>query len=56
VLEIGDDGVGFNPSQANHTGGLGLRGIVERVAQLDGIFAVRSTPGAGTTLRVEVEV
>ena len=34
ILEITDDGVGFDPATARETGGLGLRGIAERVAQL----------------------
>jgi len=56
VLEVIDDGVGFEPATASQTGGLGLRGIAERVAQLDGTCSVRSTPGGGTQLRVEIPV
>jgi signal transduction histidine kinase len=36
------------------TGGMGLRGIRERVEQLGGHLSVQSMPGAGTRLRVEV--
>lgn len=54
VLEIVDDGVGFDPSTAGEHGGLGLRGMEERVAGLGGRLTVASTPGAGTTVRVEV--
>jgi signal transduction histidine kinase len=54
VLEISDDGVGFEPSLAYTNGGLGLRGIAERVAQLAGTFTLQSAPGAGTQLHVEV--
>lgn len=54
VLEIVDDGVGFDPSTAGEHGGLGLRGMEERVAGLGGRLTVTSTPGAGTTVRVEV--
>jgi signal transduction histidine kinase len=54
LLEIRDDGVGFNPAVARENGGLGLRGIAERVAQLDGTFTLQSALGAGTQLRVEI--
>jgi signal transduction histidine kinase len=54
ALEIFDDGVGFDPAAATQNGGLGLRGIAERVAQLEGRLTVRSAPGAGTQLCVEL--
>jgi signal transduction histidine kinase len=54
TLEITDDGVGFDPAVAHTNGGFGVRGIAERVAQLDGTLTLQSAPGAGTQLRVEV--
>ncbi|HEY0605326.1 MAG TPA: GAF domain-containing sensor histidine kinase [Herpetosiphonaceae bacterium] len=54
MLEISDDGDGFDPGTAGHNGGLGLRGIAERVAQCGGQLSLRSASGAGTQLRVEV--
>jgi len=48
VVEVADDGVGG----ADAAGG-GLRGLADRVAALDGQFAVSSVPGAGTALRAE---
>jgi signal transduction histidine kinase len=54
ALEIIDDGVGFDPAVATRNGGLGLRGIEERVAQLEGRLTVRSAPGSGTQLCVEL--
>ena len=54
ALEIADDGVGFDPAKASERGGLGLRGMEERVAGLGGRLAVESKPGEGTTVRVEV--
>jgi signal transduction histidine kinase len=51
-LEVSDDGCGFVADGA--TGGYGLRGMRERVTQVDGRFEVTSTPGAGTCLRAEV--
>lgn len=54
ALEIADDGAGFDPAAAHETGGVGLRGIAERVAGVGGAFALESAPGEGTRLRVEV--
>jgi len=54
TLEIADDGVGFDPIVAGQTGGLGLSGIAERVAQLDGRLSVQSAPRSGTRIRVEL--
>ena len=51
-VSITDDGVGFDPAQ--RAGGLGLRGIEERVRELHGILKIRSAPGAGTTLTMTV--
>lgn len=56
AMEIRDDGVGFEPSGADKRSGLGLRGIEERIAQLQGTVTLQSAPGAGTRLRVEVEL
>jgi signal transduction histidine kinase len=54
MLEIADDGIGFDPAGVRDTGRLGLQGIAERVTQLGGRLSVHSRPGAGTRLRVEV--
>jgi len=54
ILEIVDDGVGFDPDTARETGGLGLRGMEERVAQLGGRLDLFTAPGAGTKVRTEV--
>ncbi len=54
MLEIIDDGVGFESAAARENGGVGLRGIAERVAQLGGRVTVRSAAGAGARLRVEI--
>jgi signal transduction histidine kinase len=53
-LEVEDDGVGFDASDAQQSGGLGLRGIRERVEKARGSFEIRSSPGKGTRLRVEL--
>ncbi len=53
-LEIADDGVGFDPAAAQGRGGMGLRGINERVQQLHGTLFILSTPQTGTRVIVEV--
>ena len=57
VVEIEDDGTGFDPAQvARDTGRphFGLLGIRERVELLGGKLMVDSAPGRGTRLHVEV--
>jgi signal transduction histidine kinase len=54
LLEITDDGVGFELVVARESGGMGLWGIAERAAQRHGTFSLQSAPGAGTRLRVEI--
>ena len=56
VLEIADDGIGFDPAAADQSGGLGLPGMAERAAQLGGHLIVESKPGEGTVVQVQVEV
>jgi signal transduction histidine kinase len=53
TVVIEDDGEGFDPAAASEDG-LGLLGMRERVALLDGRLTVESSAGAGTTLAVEV--
>lgn len=54
VMEVSDDGIGFDPSSAQEKGGLGLCGMAERAACLGGDLTVESQPGKGTSVRVEV--
>lgn len=55
VLAIADDGIGCSPEDAlSKRGHFGLRGIRGRATKLGGQFTMQSTPGAGTTIRVEV--
>jgi two-component system, NarL family, sensor histidine kinase DevS len=51
---IEDDGRGFDPRRS--VDGIGLIGMRERVALLDGSLTIESTEGEGTTLVVEVPV
>lgn len=48
VLTIQDSGIGF---AAGSSGGIGLLGMRERVEELEGEFAVVSSPGSGTVIR-----
>jgi len=52
---IEDDGAGFD-QRAVHEDGVGLVGMRERLALLDGRLEVESRPGAGTTVVAEVPV
>jgi signal transduction histidine kinase len=51
VVEIADDGRGFDPER---TRGLGLMGMRERVTLLHGTFDLQSRPDKGTRIRFEV--
>jgi signal transduction histidine kinase len=62
VLEVGDDGKGFNPpplsgpeatEQEEH---IGLRGMRDRIALVGGQFELISEPGKGTRIVVKVPV
>jgi signal transduction histidine kinase len=50
---IEDDGRGFDPG-TSVDGGIGLIGMRERVALLDGSMTIEAAPGKGTTLVIEV--
>ena len=52
VLEVRDDGRGFDPDAART--GFGLDGVHARAAEVGGSVLLRSGPGSGTTLRLEV--
>jgi signal transduction histidine kinase len=51
-ITLSDDGVGLDPARQRR--GLGLRGIEERVRELDGVMSIRSAAGQGTTLTVRL--
>jgi signal transduction histidine kinase len=54
-LEVADDGIGFDPEdpelRSHH---LGLTSMEERARELGGRLRLRSAPGAGTTVTLEV--
>jgi signal transduction histidine kinase len=56
MLLVEDDGQGFDVEQARRSSraALGLVGMEERVNLVGGTLTLESTPGQGTTLRVEI--
>lgn len=60
LLEVMDDGRGFEPppldgpQATEHEAHIGLRGMRDRVALLDGEFELSSRPGKGTRITVRV--
>ena len=57
VLEVADDGVGIEgdavPAQEGH---IGLKGLAGLAATMGASLMIDTTPGRGTTLRLEVPV
>ncbi len=54
LLEVEDDGVGFDPDAAElRSRRLGLTSMEERAQRLGGTLEIRSARGAGTTVRLE---
>ncbi len=57
-LKVSDDGCGFDPAQLGKPGGvtpgLGLITMRERAELAGGHFQIRSAPGAGTVIEVEL--
>jgi signal transduction histidine kinase len=55
ALEVADDGAGFEPADpALRSRRLGLTSMEERAQRLGGRLEIRSSPGAGTTVRLDV--
>jgi signal transduction histidine kinase/ligand-binding sensor domain-containing protein len=54
TVTVVDNGRGFVPDQA-HAVGEGLRNMKDRLEQIGGRLALKSAPGQGTTVRMEVE-
>jgi signal transduction histidine kinase len=54
ILEVHDDGGGFDPATANASHRLGLASMRERSHAVHGRIAVTSEPSRGTTIRMEV--
>jgi len=56
VLVVTDDGDGFDPQADRDADSFGLRGLGSLVRDEGGRLDVRSTPGEGTEVRMEVKV
>jgi signal transduction histidine kinase len=56
IVEVTDDGVGFEPNRPEvRSRHLGLTSMEERAGELGGRVEIRSAPGRGTTVRLEVK-
>ncbi|MCR5887883.1 PAS domain S-box protein [Hymenobacter sp. J193] len=53
-LSVEDDGVGFDAGQMKKAKGIGLPGICTRVELLGGTFTLRTHPGKGTTVTIQL--
>ncbi|RAQ94341.1 PAS domain-containing sensor histidine kinase [Thermogemmatispora tikiterensis] len=53
VLEVGDDGLGFDTT-ATFPGHLGLHSMRERASQIGGVLEITSAPAQGTLVRVRL--
>lgn len=53
AVEVRDDGIGFDRADARDRG-LGLVGMAERAASFGGSLTIASSPGAGTTVRLQI--
>ena len=54
VLEVADDGRGFEPAEVVDRTHFGLRGLESLIAESGGVLRVTSGPGEGTSVRLEV--
>jgi signal transduction histidine kinase/ligand-binding sensor domain-containing protein len=56
ILEVRDDGNGFDPTAPGHAPGIGLLGMRERVTALAGRFDITSAPGKGTCITAALPI
>ncbi len=54
LLSISDNGIGFDPTNIAGKKTLGILGMKERVASLNGNYLIDSSPGNGTVITVSV--
>ncbi|WP_244929614.1 sensor histidine kinase [Nocardioides sp. W7] len=54
VLDVRDDGVGFDPDRPAPEGSFGLRAMRQRAERLAGVLALESRPGGGTAVSVRL--
>ena len=55
VMEIRDEGGGFDPAEASSKG-FGLQSLGDRAARLGGKVVIDSSPGHGTTVRLTIPI
>lgn len=55
-LTVRDSGCGFDPDSPVHQAGLGLVSMRERARLMDGQLEIRSSPGSGTFLELNVKL
>jgi signal transduction histidine kinase len=53
ILEVSDDGVGFDPAASNRQG-VGLASMLSRARELGGELEIQSSPGQGARILVRV--
>ena len=53
-LSIEDDGIGFLSDHPTVPGGFGLSTMRQRASRIGAAFALRTSPGTGTTIRISV--
>ena len=56
ILEVVDNGVGFDPDVVRNHGGMGLTNMRERAEKLGGTLTIFAQPGQGTRVQVQVKV
>ncbi|MEM7127818.1 MAG: AAA family ATPase [Chloroflexota bacterium] len=56
ILEVSDNGRGFDPQTSGGDGHIGLTSMAERVENLGGTLTIQSAPAQGTTIQVKVPV
>jgi signal transduction histidine kinase len=54
LIEVADDGLGFDPQQAGVEAHYGLTGMRERADMIGALITVEGRPGAGTTVRLQL--
>lgn len=52
LMEVTDNGVGFDPGESHRMSSLGLIGMKERALSIGGEIQISSHPGEGTTVRL----
>ena len=54
IIEIADNGIGFNPRKINS--GSGIRGMIERSRIINGQLKIDTTPSRGTRIQLKIPV